>query len=83
MTYEKSCGAVVFTKTGKDIKYLMVQSLDGIYGFPKGHMENDETESETALREVYEETNVNIELIDGFRKKLNIKIQKRMIQSSR
>ena len=26
------------------------------------------TESETALREVYEETNIEIELIDGFRK---------------
>ena len=46
----------------------MVQNLDGIYGFPKGHMENDETESETALREVYEETNIEIALIDGFRK---------------
>ena len=68
MIYEKSCGAVVFTKMGKDIKYLMVQNLDGIYGFPKGHMESGETEVETTLREVYEETNVNIELIDGFRK---------------
>ena len=68
MTHEKSCGAVVFTKTGKDIKYLLVQNLDGIYGFPKGYMENDETESETALREVFEETNIEIELIDGFRK---------------
>ena len=68
MIYEKSCGAVVFTKMGKDIKYLMVQNLDGIYGFPKGHMESGETEVETTLREVYEETNIEIELIDGFRK---------------
>ena len=73
MTHEKSCGAVVFTKTGKDIKYLLVQSLDGIYGFPKGHMESGETEVETTLREVYEETNVNIELIDGFREKVEYK----------
>ena len=68
MIREKSCGAVVFTKTGNDIKYLLVQNLDGIYGFPKGHMESDETEAETALREVFEETNIEIELIDGFRK---------------
>ena len=77
MTHEKSCGAVVFTKTGKDIKYLLVQSLDGIYGFPKGHMESGETEVETTLREVYEETNVNIELIDGFRKKVEYKNPKK------
>jgi len=50
MTHEKSCGAVVFTKTGKDIKYLMFQNLDGIYGFLKGHMESGETEVETTLR---------------------------------
>ena len=67
MTYEKSCGAVVFTKIDGKIKFLLVRNLEGIYGFPKGHAENDETETETALREVYEETNLKINLIDGFR----------------
>lgn len=64
---ERSCGAVVFTVTGDRIKYLIVQSHKGIFGFPKGHMEDDETEKETALREIYEETGVNAELIDGFK----------------
>ena len=67
MTYEKSCGAVVFTEVEGEIRYLLVSSLSGAYGFPKGHMEKDETEEETALREVLEETNLNIELISGFR----------------
>ena len=67
MTYEKSCGAVVFTKMDGEIKYLLISNLQGIYGFPKGHLEGKETETETALREVYEETNLRIELIDGFR----------------
>ncbi len=67
MIYEKSCGAVVFTKTDRQIKYLLISNLHGVYGFPKGHMEGEETEEETALREVREETNVNITLIDGFR----------------
>ena len=31
-------------------------------------MENGETEEETALREVFEETNVKIKLINGFKK---------------
>ena len=67
MTYEKSCGAVVFTKMDGEIKYLLISNLQGIYGFPKGHVEGKETETETALREVYEETNLRIELIHGFR----------------
>ena len=67
MTYEKSCGAIVFTKLDGEIKYLLISNLQGIYGFPKGHVEGKETETETALREVYEETNLRIELIHGFR----------------
>lgn len=67
MICEKSCGAVVFTRLGEEIKYLLVSNLQGIYGFPKGHTELGETEIETALREVYEETNLKIELIKGFR----------------
>jgi 8-oxo-dGTP pyrophosphatase MutT (NUDIX family) len=67
MNYEKSCGAVVFQKVDGEIRYLLISSLEGIYGFPKGHMEGNETEIETALREVKEETNLDIELIAGFR----------------
>ena len=67
MVYEKSCGAVVFTTIDGEIKYLLISNLQGIYGFPKGHVEDNETEAETALREVYEETNLRIKLIEGFR----------------
>ena len=67
MIYEKSCGAVVFTSVNNQIKYLLVRSLAGIYGFPKGHVEKDETEEETALREVFEETGLTVRLISGFR----------------
>ena len=67
MKDEKSCGAVVFTKIGEEIKYLLIRSLRGVYGFPKGHTEGDETETETALREVLEETGLKITFLDGFR----------------
>jgi len=67
MQHEKSCGAVVFTRIGGKTKYLLVANREGIYGFPKGHTEGNETETETALREVYEETNIKIKLIEGFR----------------
>ena len=67
MNYEKSCGAVVFTKINNKIKYLLIQNLVGIYGFPKGHIEDGESETETALREVFEEVGIKVELIIGFR----------------
>ena len=67
MTWEKSCGAVVFTIADGQIQYLLAQSLEGVYGFPKGHMEPGETETETALREVLEETNIRATFLDGFR----------------
>ena len=67
MTTEYSCGAVVFTKVNEEIQYVIIQSLEGIYGFPKGHMEPGETETSTALREVLEETGLRVQIIDGFR----------------
>ena len=67
MLYEKSCGAVVYTIVADEIKYVLVSNLSGVYGFPKGHMEPGETEIETALREVFEETNLRINLVEGFK----------------
>ena len=67
MTWEKSCGAVVFTRVNGQVKYLLVANLEGIYGFPKGHVEAGETETDTALREVREETGLTVRLVDGFR----------------
>ena len=67
MQYEKSCGAVVFTRIDGKIRYVLAQNLEGYYGFPKGHMEAGETETETALREIREEVGLFPRLIDGFR----------------
>jgi len=53
---EKSCGAIVFNND----RVLLVKHRGGHYGFPKGHMEKNETEIETAIREVKEETNIDI-----------------------
>lgn len=67
MFYEKSCGAVVFTRINSKIKYLLIKNLSGIYGFPKGHVEDKETEEETALREVFEEVGLSVKLVPNFR----------------
>ncbi len=68
---EKSCGAVLFTRENDRIKYIIIQSNEGIYGFPKGHMETGESETETALREISEETGLSTTLLDGFRLEVN------------
>ena len=67
MKYEKSCGAVVFTCVDSEIRYVLVQSRAGHFGFPKGHMEIGETEEETALREVFEEVRLRPLLLKNFR----------------
>ncbi len=63
MKKEKSCGILVFD----DDKVLVVFHNLGHYGFPKGHVEKGETEEETAVREVKEETNCDAKIIPGFR----------------
>ena len=60
MTIEKSCGAVVFTRDHGLVQYLIIQSKEGFYGFPKGHIEPGEQEEETALREIWEETGLTV-----------------------
>ena len=67
MITEKSCGAVVFTKEQGNIQFVIIRSKEGIYGFPKGHMEGTESEEETALREVLEETGLTVNLLPGFK----------------
>ena len=66
MLEEKSCGAVLFTRDGGSIRYVLIRQTNGVYGFPKGHMEPGETERETALREIREEVGLEPTLFEGF-----------------
>lgn len=67
MSFEKSCGAVLFTRRNGEIQYVIIRSMGGDYGFPKGHMEPGETEQFTALREIREEVGVCPSILGGFR----------------
>ena len=64
---EKSCGAVIVKNENGKLYTLMIRQNQGHWCFPKGHVEGDETEHETARREVKEETGIEIEFIGGFR----------------
>ncbi len=66
--YEKSCGAIIFYKTKQNTKILLVKNNKGRYwSFPKGHVEYGENEQQTALREIKEETGLDVVIFDGFR----------------
>lgn len=68
MQYEKSCGAIVYRKFHGNIELLLIKNQNGEHwSFPKGHMENGETEEETAVREIKEETGIDVLLDNSFR----------------
>jgi 8-oxo-dGTP pyrophosphatase MutT (NUDIX family) len=66
---EISVGAFLYKIENNEILFLLVYSKrNGEWGFPKGHVNEGETEEETAKREIKEETGItDIELKKGFR----------------
>src|SRR5512146_1866440 len=71
MLNEKSCGAVVYVKI-PEVKYLLLQYEAGHWDFVKGNVEKGETEQETAVRELREETGIsNARYMDGFRERIS------------
>jgi bis(5'-nucleosidyl)-tetraphosphatase len=67
---EKSCGAVVFLKN-TDVKYLLLHYGAGHWDFVKGNVEPHESEKETVIRELQEETGIaDAQFIEGFREKI-------------
>ena len=58
--HEKSCGCMIIEGN----KVLLVHQESGFWSFPKGHVEEGETEIQTAKREVKEETNLDVEIED-------------------
>lgn len=80
MKKEKSCGNIVFKKENGVLKVLLIHHNLGHYGMPKGHVELGETEEETALREVFEETGISSYIIDGFREMITYSPKENVIK---
>lgn len=59
MKKEISCGACVYDNEGR---VLIIKHVLGHTDIPKGHIEKGETKEETAIREIKEETGIDIEL---------------------
>lgn len=65
MSNEKSCGAIVYRKHHGNTEILLIKHVrSGFWSFPKGHMEDGESEIQTAVREIKEETNIDVSVDD-------------------
>ncbi len=76
MKREKSCGIIVF----HDNKVLMARQNSREWSIPKGHVEGSETEIETALREVKEETNIDAQIVGDFKKTITYSPKDKVIK---
>ena len=65
--FEKSCGAVIYTELNGMRLYLIEQMQKGHRSICKGHLEKDESEHQTAAREILEETGLTVKFVEGFR----------------
>ncbi|MDD4409447.1 MAG: NUDIX domain-containing protein [Candidatus Pacebacteria bacterium] len=64
---EKSCGIIPVYNI-ENPSFLLVKHKGGHWGFPKGHVENGETEEETAIREVGEEVGLfSYDIVENFK----------------
>ncbi|WP_347981312.1 bis(5'-nucleosyl)-tetraphosphatase [Limosilactobacillus portuensis] len=68
MAIEITSGAVVYRKNTGKIEYLLLESQNKghFLGFPKGHVEGNETLEETAKREIKEETQLVLPIDTSF-----------------
>lgn len=77
---EKSCGMIIFKKNQEELKVLLVHHNLGHWGLPKGHVEENETEEETAIRETLEETGIHAKKIGDFRETITYKPKENAIK---
>lgn len=68
MAIEVTAGAIVYRHGANGIEYLLLQSTNkgNFWGFPKGHVEGDESLLETAQREIREETTLTPHIDTSF-----------------
>ncbi|PIN87479.1 hypothetical protein COV12_03665 [Candidatus Woesearchaeota archaeon CG10_big_fil_rev_8_21_14_0_10_32_24] len=67
---DKCCGGIIYQKDNNQNLFLLVKHQEkdgGHWNFPKGHVEEGETEEQTALREIYEEVGLKVNIIPNFR----------------
>ena len=86
MKKETSAGIIIVFNN----KYLLLnypvsfRAPKEYWGLVKGHIENEESLEETAIREAKEETGIDVEIIQGFKEKIlyHFKIDGKLIEKT-
>ncbi|HYF50718.1 MAG TPA: NUDIX domain-containing protein [Planctomycetota bacterium] len=75
----KAAGAIIYyLERGKPLYLLLRSAKHGEWGAPKGHSDTGETEMETAIREIFEETGIRrLSFQPGFREALRYEVRKK------
>lgn len=77
MIHEYSAGGLIYRLKNSQVQLLIVQScINDAWGFPKGHLERNETNRQAAQREVLEEVGLKPEFDFSFRKSITYTIAK-------
>lgn len=64
---EKSAGIIIFSGNPPEFLLLKNTVKKTFWSFPKGKIEEKESEEHAAIRETREETNLDVKIIPGFR----------------
>ncbi len=75
MALEQSVGAVIkyrkLPEGEESAEFLLLRNRRGFWGFPQGHREKGESEIQTLIREVFEETGIRALDIHSYIGKIN------------
>ncbi|HJT84850.1 MAG TPA: NUDIX domain-containing protein [Nitrososphaeraceae archaeon] len=77
MRYEVSSGAILYRRDDQTITFLLLHYYSGHWDFPKGNKEVGESDVDTALREIIEETGItDVTILDEFKKQVFYKYKR-------
>lgn len=74
---ETSSGAILYHINNQTITFLLLHYFPGHWDFPKGNKEKGESDIDTALREITEETGIiDVTFLEGFKKEIFYKYKR-------